>query len=260
MLRRWGVGNQPHNCQPQAIVGHQPGYSDSNETPSITLPGVPLPSLLDRVGIPPASNTLGSLLFKTKAATLWLSEPPEPDDGQLTQYRSGFLPISRLYRNVRTSTGASRLSDQELDSAFARELQAKWSSYYGDISKEITKAQERGLANILEFFLSGGQGQMDDSDAPDATEAYTRIKGFLDRQSGYSHLLRSKQEFSVLYTKRPELRNVVKQIENIENNIALISAPREKFRRVLESMFTGSKHLVFTDKEIQVQLPTHRYD
>jgi predicted ATP-binding protein involved in virulence len=137
-------------------------------------------------------------------------------------------------------------------------LQSQWSSYYADISKEITKAQERGLANILGFFLSARPEETDDSASPDETEAYTRIKGFLERQSGYSHLLRSEKEFGVLYAKRPELRNVVKQIEKIENDIASISAPRERFREILESMFTGSKHLVFTEKEIRVQLPPEK--
>lgn len=235
----------------------QRGHSESKETPSIVAFD-PASSVQDVAGSGTGWQSLLEAGSKETAPT-WLSDPPEPDPGPLTHYRHGFLPISRLYRNVRTSTGARRLSDQELDNAFAREIQSEWSSYYADISKEITKAQERGLANILGFFLSGGQEQMDDdSSAPDEDEAYKRIKGFLGRQSGYSHLLRSKQEFGVLYAKRPELRNVVKQIETIENDIVLISAPRERFRKVLESMFSGSKHLVFTDKEIRVQLPTDK--
>ena len=185
----------------------------------------------------------------------WTSDPPEPDGGNLTQHKSGFLPISRLYRNVSTSTGGKRLSDQELDGAFARGLQLQWSEYYADIAKETTKAQERGLANILGFFLAGAQEQSDDTDAPDEAEAYKRISGFLERQPGFAHLLRSEAEFTTLYARRPELRNVVKHIERIEKTIAEISAPRERFRGILEAMFTGSKHLVFTDKEIRVELP-----
>ncbi len=86
----------------------------------------------------------------------WTSDPVEPQGGTLTHHQSGFLPISRLYRNVRTSAGARRLSDQELDRAFALGLQTQWREYYADISNEITKTQERGLAHILGFFLSGG--------------------------------------------------------------------------------------------------------
>jgi predicted ATPase len=187
----------------------------------------------------------------------WSSDPPEPD-GKLTAHGFGFLPISRLYRNLRTAGGTNRLSDQELDSAFARGLQAQWSDYFADISKETAKAQERGLANILGFFLAGGQDPSELSTAPDEKEAFKRISGFLERQPGFGHLLPSESKFAAIYAKKPELQNVVKQIEQVETTIGEITAPRERFRKVLESMFTGSKHLAFTEKEIKVQLPKDR--
>jgi len=190
-------------------------------------------------------------------APKWSSDPPEPD-GKLTEHSFGFLPISRLYRNLRTPSGSSRLSDQELDSAFARGLQSQWSEYYADISKETAKAQERGLANILGFFLAGGQDQSDVTAVPDEKEAFKRISGFLERQPGFSHLLTSESKFAAIYAKKPELQNVVKQIERVEKTIGEITAPRERFRDVLESMFSGSKHLEFTDKEIKVQLSKDR--
>lgn len=196
-------------------------------------------------------------IFLQATQTVWTSDPPEDTPG-LTHYRSGFLPISRLYRNVRTSSGTKRLSDRELDEAFARGLQSQWSDYYADISKETTKVQERGFANILGFFLVGGQEKGEQTEAPDSKEAYKRISGFLRRQPGFAHLLPSEPNFGEIYARRPELRNVVKQIEIVESEIAEISAPRERFRRVLESMFSGSKHLVFKEKEIQVELPEHR--
>lgn len=71
-------------------------------------------------------------------------------------------------------------------------------------------------------------------------------------------MLTSESKFASIYAKKPELQNVVKQIEQVETTIADITAPRERFRRVLESMFTGSKHLEFTEKEIKVQLPKDR--
>ncbi len=189
----------------------------------------------------------------TRETLEWSSEPLEPDDG-FTTYRKGFLPISRLYRNVATATGTRRLSDQELDDAFARGLQAQWSEYYADTAQKITKAQEMGFANILRFFLAGTDESHDESAAPSETEAYQRIIGFLERQPGFEHLLPEEKEFSAIYKKRKELRNVVQQIETVEKNIADITAPRERYRNVLESMFTGGKHLVFTEKEIKVEL------
>lgn len=190
-------------------------------------------------------------------APKWVGDPPEPD-GKLTAHAAGFLPISRLYRNVATSSGAKRLSDQELDNAFARGLHAQWSEYYADISSETARVQERGLANILGFFLTGQEDQGDSTSAPDEREAFKRISGFLERQPGFGHLLPSEKDFAAIYTRKPELRNVVKQIEQVETTIADITAPRERFRTVLESMFTGKKHLVFAEKEIKVQLPSER--
>lgn len=184
----------------------------------------------------------------------WESSPTESKDKSLTSYSTSFLPISRLYRNLVTQSGTKRLSDQELDNAFAKGLQAQWSEYYADISREIAKVQERGFANILNFFLSGQAAKTEAGGAPDAEEAYKRISGFLHRQRGFDHLLQSKSEFLEGYAKRQELRNVVQQIDSVENQIANIVAPRERFRAVLESMFTGRKRLIFNEKEIQVEL------
>jgi predicted ATP-binding protein involved in virulence len=144
-----------------------------------------------------------------------------------------------------------------LDSAFARGLQVQWSQYFAETSKKITQVQERGFANILGFFLTGGEDQGSQSDAPSAAEAYKRITGFLKRQPGLGRAILGQNEFTVLYGKRPELRNVVKQIEDVERSIDDVAAPRERFRTTLESMYTGSKHLVFTEKEIKVELPKH---
>jgi energy-coupling factor transporter ATP-binding protein EcfA2 len=207
-------------------------------------------------------STLSNLVFdeelkKVVEKPKWVSDPLEPD-GTLTAHHFGFLPLSRLYRNVSTSSGAKRLSDQELDNAFANSLQKQWSEYYSDISLETAKTQGKGLANILRFFLVGAQDQDELSAAPDEKEAYKRISGFLERQPGFDHLLPNEEKFAAIYAKKPELRNVVRQIEQVETTIGAISAPRERFRNVLESMFTGSKHLVFTEKEIKVKLSSDR--
>jgi len=186
----------------------------------------------------------------------WISEPLEDDSsGRLTTYEHGFLPISRLYRNVTTSTGKRLLSDSELDSAFERSLSSQWSKYYADISNKINKAQELGFANILNLFLSGGYDDNTGTDVPDADEAYNRIHAFLERQPQFSHLLHDKEQFVEQYASRPELRNVVRQIEKVEKDILSSIEPRERFRIVLESLFSGNKQIKFTEKEIRITLP-----
>jgi energy-coupling factor transporter ATP-binding protein EcfA2 len=201
-----------------------------------------------------ASDLARSNFGLVKAAAWTISSPEEPNSRALVPVAGGFLPISRLYRNLETPAGLRRLSEKELDSAFARGLQSQWTAYYADISQEVTRVQERGFANILGFFLSGMVSKGDQSEAPGAEEAYTRIRNFLSRQPASSRILRGKNAFVKVYAEKPELRHVVKQIEKVENEIAQVSAPRERFRSVLESMFTGSKHLIFTEKEIKVEL------
>lgn len=230
--------------QPEATVPHDLTISSSGHTQALTLEK--------------AGESLSKALLNSERKSSWSSDPPEPGRSSLTIHRQGFLPISRLYRSLTTSAGARRLSEKELDSAFARGLQAQWTEYYADISSAIARAQESGFANILGFFLSGQVDSTESIDAPDAEEAYTRIKGFLDRQPTFQHFMRSKREFSKLYVERPELRSVVKQIEKVENQISTINAPRQRFQRVLESLFTGHKHFIFGEKEIRVELPDER--
>jgi len=192
----------------------------------------------------------------TRPTLEWSSNPPEPDGYPLTTYAGGFLPISRLYRNISSIRGR-RLSDQELDNAFARGLQDKWSQYYADVSLAITKVQGGGFAKILGLFFVGAEQQEVQSSAAQEKDAYKRIDDFLRRQ-GFDHLLPDEKDFAKIYAKKSELRSVVKQIEDVEKQIEVISAPRERFRTVLESMFSGSKRLVVTEKEIQVQLQSDK--
>jgi len=184
----------------------------------------------------------------------WRSDPPESEEERLTHYKEGFLPISRLYRNIKTSTGTRLLSDRELDSAFERSLSAQWSVYYAEISNQIAKAQERGFAEILNFFLSGDSEREVEQSVPNADAAYELIHGFFERQPQFAHLLHNKKEFTSQYESRPELRDVVKRVESVEKDIDSIVAPRERFRTTLESMFSGGKHLEFSEKEIRIRL------
>ena len=252
-LNRWNKEFIRTFIQREQISNADTEFSVSTPQPSLW---ASMPDFTSQANTLPSNLIFDHNLKTIIEAPKWSSDPVEPD-GKLTSHSFGFLPISRLYRSVRTSSG-TRLSDQELDNAFARSLQAQWTEYYADISKETAKAQERGLANILGFFLSGGQDQSASSPAPDEKEAFKRISGFLERQPGFSHLLTSESKFAAIYARKPELQNVVKQIEQVETTISGITAPRERFRNVLESMFTGSKHLEFTEKEIKVRLTQER--
>jgi ABC-type lipoprotein export system ATPase subunit len=187
--------------------------------------------------------------------TGWTSEPVEPSGETLTHYRRGYLPISRLYRAV--GTGPSRvkaMSEEELDARFAEQVERIWAEYYADISYEISQVQEKGLASILHFVMSGEEPDPQDSTELDSNEAYERVSAFLSRQTGLAGVLDSPQDFENKYKREPQLRGIVKQINSIEKLIEQVTAPRNRLKELLESMYGGNKRIKFSEKEISVEI------
>jgi predicted ATP-dependent endonuclease of OLD family len=66
--------------------------------------------------------------------------------------------------------------------------------------------------------------------------------------------LGSQERFLDKYRTNPEIRRIVKQIDTIENQIATSTAPRQRFQNLLESMYSGNKRIVFSEKEIGVEM------
>lgn len=187
----------------------------------------------------------------------WTSDPEEPQGPRLTVFREGFLPITRLYRNVGTKASGTRaISEEELDTRFATAVQRLWADYNAGISSEISEAQQEGLANILHLVLSGGEAESEDETVPSADEAYKRVSAFLARQGQdlFAYVLDSPAVFGEKYKTTPQIRGVVKEIDRIEKSIEDVTAPRFRLQRLLESMYTGKKRIVFTEKEIQLEM------
>jgi predicted ATP-dependent endonuclease of OLD family len=184
----------------------------------------------------------------------WSSDPQEPSE-YLTHYREGYLPITRLYRSVGSRTsGVRAMSEEELDARFAEGVQRLWADYYADISNEISQAQERGLANILHFVLTGEEPETEDDRILETPEAYKRVSEFLSRQAGFARVLGSQKDFERKYKSGRQIKSIVKQIDLIEKRIEQATAPRQRLKELLESMYGGNKRIVFSEKEIGVEL------
>jgi ABC-type cobalamin/Fe3+-siderophores transport system ATPase subunit len=193
-------------------------------------------------------------LIRRRRRPQWESVPPEPGEGKLTQYRLGFLPITRLYRAVgRSTTGERALSEDELDARFAEHVQQLWTEYYADMSSEISAAQEIGLANILHYVLSGEDSETQAETAVEIQDAYERVSSFLHRQPALTSVLGSKQEFEKKYKRDPQTKSIVKQIDAVEKRIEEVTAPRQRLQELLESMYSGTKKIAFAEKEITIQ-------
>jgi ABC-type cobalamin/Fe3+-siderophores transport system ATPase subunit len=200
---------------------------------------------------------LRHLLGQTaEAAPVWKSEPEEPDNAVLTRYLGGYLPITRLYRTVGTQTsGTKAMSEDELDSRFAAAVQRRWAEYQGDISRRVSEAQGEGLAQILHMVLSGEDETAETNTALEISDAYQRVASFLARQSGFEEVLDSREEFEKKYRTKPRIKSVVKQIDLVEKKIEEVIAPRHRFRSLLESMYSGNKRIVISEKEITIEIP-----
>jgi len=196
------------------------------------------------------------MVFIPVKAPAWQSVPPEPEGGPLTVYARGYLPITRLYRSVkRQGKRTGTMSEEELDASFAAMLQRLWASYWSGVSAEVSRAQQRGLANILHHVLSGEEPPSDDPKAPDFGEAYKRVVSFLSRQPGIVDALDSKEEFQRKYESKARVRSVVKQINAIERVVEDVESPRRVLQAFLEAMYAGAKRIEFTDNEVKVTLP-----
>jgi ABC-type cobalamin/Fe3+-siderophores transport system ATPase subunit len=190
-----------------------------------------------------------------KSQSMWKSEPEEPQGRSLTRYVDGYLPITRLYRAVGTQfSGVRAMSEEELDARFAQEVQRLWIDYSAIESNEISQAQEKGLANILHLVLTGEEPESEDDSVLETNEAYQRVSAFLGRQSGLAGVLDSQEEFERKYKETGQIKSIVKQIDLIERRIEKVTAPRQRLKELLESMYSRNKQIVFSEKEISVEI------
>jgi energy-coupling factor transporter ATP-binding protein EcfA2 len=195
----------------------------------------------------------------TKAAK-WDTVPKAP---KTVRFRHRYLPISRLYSGIEpVSSEALRMgvrhmaaySEEELDRRFASSLTSLWASYSADISKAVTEAQQKGLANILRAVLSKSTKKRKSGEsAPDLEQAHKRVASFLAREKGFSGVLGSQSDFAKKYAADANLQNVVTDIEEVETRIEKATAPREKLRTLINSMYSGGKAVLFSEKEIEVR-------
>jgi predicted ATPase len=194
----------------------------------------------------------------------WETSPREPEIKSLAHV---YLPISRLYRSSEDTkrfvsggqvyysgrTQASSYTEEELDERFAEALRTSWKNYSADISRVVREAQQKGLANILRAVLTEAS-KRGKKRLVDTSQAYQSVSSFLAREPGFADVLGSKEEFAEKYRRDASLRDVVKDIEEVEKSIEGATAPRERLRELITSMYAGGKDIAFSDNEIDVRL------
>jgi predicted ATPase len=188
----------------------------------------------------------------------WKCQPRVP--GSTRSWQHIYLPTWRVYPpsqprfTVNASTGVTVNTDTEesLSVEFARQIQQIWTTFSAQLSAEVRKAQENGLADILKVILGPSTVRTKRNPPPLQPErAYERVLRFLKRQrSGRS--LGTLASFLKRYQNESTLRRVVQYIDRVEQLADRATAPRRELEHLIGNMFTGPKEVRFSDAQIDV--------
>ncbi len=196
------------------------------------------------------STSLTSFLKGKVEELVWTVEPHH-DHG----WYHRFLPTSRLYtkRTQQTNlfaTGAE--ADSDLETRFAESLADTWKEYSTDIALAVNRAQEEGLARILESVITDVES-VQENEPTNPKAAYEAVSKFLTRRQMKSATL-SQEAFLKRYKNNKQFRSVAKDIQSIERMVSYYAAPRENFKELVNEMLGGSKSVSYSDKEIEVAI------
>jgi len=210
-----------------------------------------------------ANALMGTPEEKSEEKLLWKSIFKERDeDNGFVEFKAErmdyvfahrYLPTPRLYLGVESGSpwDTSRITEEELEAHFAKSIKDLWTDYTYDISINTNKAQAEGLANILKDVLTSERFSPP-KEKMDLEKAYERVKRFLSRQQ-VPDILGSFDEFRDQYKNINFLKNVIKDIDDVEKRIENVIQPRSKLEDLIYKMFSGNKTIYFEDKNIGIK-------
>ncbi len=188
----------------------------------------------------------------------WTTQPLKPKDAATTKWRHIYLPTWRLYvrdephiYSTFSETGGPSRRKYDWDIFFGRRLEHLWSSYSNELLSKVQTIQGKGIASILRRILATKTPRKR-SKHLDPEMAYQRVAKFLARQ-GPKSALGTRDAFEKRYKKKTDLKELVNEIDSIEEQIEEAMASREKLRELIQDMFTGGKTVIFKDTAIEVK-------
>ncbi|MFA4920107.1 MAG: AAA family ATPase [Thermodesulfovibrionales bacterium] len=196
----------------------------------------------------------------------WTCTPATPKEASSSRWAHEYLPTSRLHVSDEdelyglpieyTRQNRPWLTEEQLDSFFARSVEQLWSRYSAQVLGAVRKAQEQGLASILRAVLSpeSASGRRRTSKLTVAT-AYERVENFLKRQ-GSASILGTQAAFEKRYAADATLQDVVQDIDLVEDKIKDAMTSRNTLQELITRMFSGNKKICFTDESIEVNIPS----
>ncbi|MFJ3775026.1 AAA family ATPase [Streptomyces sp. NPDC090075] len=162
-----------------------------------------------------------------------------------------YLPTSRIMDELSSPDSPRELSREwSMDEYFADSIQRLWSHYSTEVLGAVRKAQEDGLARILQGVISPAQTGSGDSLTFDPDTAFWRVDRFLRRQ-GSPHLIQDKDTFDIRFASEPAFKRVVLEINEVEEKIEFALLPRTKLATLVSRLISGPKQISFENSQIR---------
>ncbi len=202
-------------------------------------------------------SRLSESMYEGQPHFNWRISPPLKKSDSTGSWRHGWLPTSRLFFGRNSSSlllhkeSPSGLSEEELDNQFAAALSNIWSRYSAQVLNKIGKAQEAGLARILESVLKPSTRKTKSPRHLSAEMAYNRLSSFLERQK-LSSSLGTVEQFIKRYSTDWRLAVVAQDIDRTEKLIEAASTKMRKLEDLIRKLFSGSKTITFSPSSIKV--------
>lgn len=191
---------------------------------------------------------------------VWSCTPSTPKEASSAGFRHMYLSTTRLHvsddpymsYSKKSFSGSSWLTEEHLDSFFARSVEHLWTRYSAQVLGAVRMAQEQGLASILRAVLSTGSSKRRHPKSKLTSKtAYTRVQNFLKRQ-GSASILGTQGAFEKRYNADATLQTVVQDIDSVEDKIEAAMTSRNKLQELITSMFKGQTQIHFADESIDV--------
>jgi predicted ATP-binding protein involved in virulence len=186
---------------------------------------------------------------------------PQYETSSTVKWHHQYLPTTRLllggidpFRYSNRFDTSNVLSDEDrIDMFFAESMKQLWTRYTSSLLSSIRKAQDAGLASILKAVVAPqSKSGLGVKSSLDSHHAYDSMKKFLARQ-GSPQLLSNESNFKRRYENDNILRQVVKDIDNIESEIEEVETPRRQLNQLISELFSGGKKLILSDNSIEIR-------
>jgi predicted ATP-binding protein involved in virulence len=182
-------------------------------------------------------------------------------------FSHSYLPTTRLYSGFdpydlsRTRDFDPRrvaTAEEAFEAHFAVRLERIWQTYFSEILNAVRKIQADGLASILKLVLASESQHGSPRPEVDPGMAYQRVNAFLERQ-GSPGILGSQEEFRGRYSGTSTFREVVSDINNVEQQIDEVMQPKSKLQNLINKMITGRKTVSLESNAISVETLDHKF-